>query len=303
VKELKLGWIGLGNMGTPIAENLLKAGYSVTVFNRTRDKEKELIAAGATSGDSPHQLMQNCGVIFTMVSDDAAVKSVFEGDQGLLTKAIPGKLIINMSTVSPETSRYLAKICNQQKVEFLEAPVSGSVKQAQDRTLIILAGGDAGIFQKAKPCFEAIGKLTIYFGENGKASSAKLAINYLVALTVQALAETVLFATKSGVRKEDIITLINESALASPMIKVKVPSILNNSYPAAFALKLMAKDLRLVKQTGLESPLFEPVYNSFQQAEIDGLGEEDLMAIIKFLEKFRDSNSENDLMKGKNIMR
>jgi 3-hydroxyisobutyrate dehydrogenase len=298
MESLKLGWIGLGNMGTRIAKNLLTAGYSVTVFNRTRDKEKELIDAGASSADSPQQLMQNCAVIFTMVSDDAAVKSVFEGEQGLLTKAIPGKLIINMSTVSPETSRYLATICNQKKVEFLEAPVSGSVKQAQDRTLIILVGGDAEVFQKAKPFFEAIGKLTLYFGGNGKASSAKLSINYLLALTTQALAETVLFATNSGVRKEDILTLINESALSSPMTKLKTPSILNNSYPTAFALKLMAKDLRLIKQTRLKSPLFEPVYTSFQQAEMDGLEEEDLMAIIKYLEKSRNSTPEIDLKYG-----
>src|ERR1700730_6568696 len=205
MEKLKLGWIGLGNMGTPIAKNLLKAGYSVTVFNRTRAKEKELIAAGASTADSPQQLMQNCDVIFIMVTDDAAVKAVFEGDQGLLTKAIPGKLIIDMSTVSPETSRYLAKICNEKKVEFLEAPVSGSVKPAQDGTLIILVGGDARVFQKAKPLFEAIGKLTLYFGGYGAGSSAKLAINYLVALTIEALAETVLFATNSGIRKEDIL--------------------------------------------------------------------------------------------------
>ena len=285
MEKLKLGWIGLGNMGIPISKNLLKAGYSVTVFNRTRDKEKELLAAGASSVDSPQQLMQNCDVIFTMVSDDDAVKAVFEGDKGLLTKAIPGKLIIDMSTVSPVTSRYLATICNKQKVEFLEAPVSGSVKQAQDSTLILLTGGDAGVFQKAKPFFDVIGRLTLYFGEIGTGSSAKLAINYFVALTIQAMAETVLFATNIGVRKEDILTLINESACASFQTKVKAAPILNNSYPAAFALRLMAKDLRLIKQTGLKSPLLEPVYNSYQQAEKDGLGDEDLMAIIKYLEK------------------
>ena len=291
MEKLKLGWIGLGAMGTPISKNLLKADYPVTVFNRTRNKEKELLDAGASSADSPRQLMRNCDVIFTMVSDDVAVKAVFEGDQGLLAQAVPGKLIINMSTVSPETSRYLATICSEQNVEFLEAPVSGSVKQAQDHTLILLVGGEARVFQKAKPLFEVIGKLVLYFGGIGAGSSAKLSINYLVALTIQAMAETVLFGVDSGLSKEDIVALINESGCASFFTKSKAASILNNSYPAAFALKLMSKDLRLIRQTGLKSPLFEPVYNSFQQAEKDGLGEEDLMAIIKYLKKPNNWNS------------
>jgi 3-hydroxyisobutyrate dehydrogenase len=130
-----------------------------------------------------------------------------------------------------------------------------------------------------------IGKLILYLGGNGAGSSAKLTINYLVALTIQALAETVLFGTNSGVSKENILTLINESGCSSFLSKIKAPSILNNSYPPAFALRLMAKDLRLIKQTGLNSPLLEPVYNSYQQAEKNGLGEEDLMAIIKYLGK------------------
>ncbi|WP_231507396.1 NAD(P)-dependent oxidoreductase [Flavobacterium sp. ZB4P23] len=140
MNKIQLGWIGLGNMGNPMVMNLLKAGFQVSVFNRTKEKEAPLLASGAKSASSLHELLQTCDVVLTMLSNDAAVKEVFEGPTGLLSKAHPGKTIINMSTVAPETSRYLNTICNQHQVHFIDAPVSGSVKPAQDGTLVILVG-------------------------------------------------------------------------------------------------------------------------------------------------------------------
>ncbi len=280
----KLGWIGLGNMGTPIVKNLLKAGFEVTVFNRTKEKEQPVIEAGATSAENAAALIDNCDVVFTMVSDDNAVKALFEGEAGLLASAKPGKLIIDMSTVSPETSKYLADACQQKQIDFLEAPVSGSVKPAQDGTLIILVGGSAETYQKAKPMFDVIGKLSLHLGENGVGSSAKLAINYLLALVLQGMAETVLFASQNGVKKEDMLTIINEGAIGNAIMKLKTPAILSNNFPPAFALKLMAKDLRLAKAAGMDLPLSTPLFNSYNEALNKGLGEEDVMAIIKYLD-------------------
>jgi 3-hydroxyisobutyrate dehydrogenase len=278
-----IGWVGLGNMGTPIAKNLLKAGYKVTVYNRTKSKEQELLEAGAASAPSLESLWQQCDIVFTMVSDDAAVKAIFE--EGLLSSAPSGKLVIDMSTVSPATSRYLAEQCHKKGLQFLDAPVSGSVKPAQEGTLVIMVGGEEKAYETAKPLFDVIGKIALHLGDSGAGSSAKLAINYYLGLSIQGLAETVLFASRNGIATEDMLKIINEGALANAITKGKSTNILQNDFKAAFALKHLAKDLRLAYETGLRMPLSSPLLESFQNALGEGLGEEDVMAIIKYLDK------------------
>jgi len=283
MNQLKLGWIGLGNMGNLMAKNLLKAGFELMVYNRTRSKENELIEAGASSAESPQQMLQACDVVITMLSNDAAVKEIFDGTNGLLSNSITGKLLIDMSTVAPETSRYLSGRCSDHRMNFLEAPVSGSVKPAQDGQLIILVGGTVANYEKAIPVFNVLGKLSVHVGEAGVGSSAKLAINYLLGLNLQGLAETILFAEKNGVSKKDMLTIINEGACGNGITKIKSAAILNNDYPAAFALKHLVKDLQLAKDAGLDTPLITPLFNSYRQALAEGLGDEDVMAIIKSL--------------------
>ena len=283
MNKLKLVWIGLGNMGKPMVENLINANFELVVFNRTKEKETELVQAGAKSANSPQQLLEICDIVITMLSDDEAVKAVFEGESGLLAKEQPGKLIINMSTVSPETSRYLSEISSENQLHFLEAPVSGSVKPAQDGTLIILVGGTEKNYNKAKPIFDVLGKVALHVGAIGVGSSAKLAINYFLGLNLQGLAETVLFAEKNGVSREDMLAIINEGACGNGITKLKSSSILNNSFPAAFALKHLVKDLRLAKEAGLDAPLINPLFDSFNNAQNLGLANEDVMAIMKSL--------------------
>lgn len=290
MNQLKLGWIGLGNMGNPMAKNLLKAGFQLMVYNRTKSKENELVDAGASSTDSPQQMLQACDVVITMLSNDAAVKEIFEGTNGLLSNSVAGKLLIDMSTVAPETSRYLSGRCSDHQMNFLEAPVSGSVKPAQDGQLIILVGSTFINYEKAIPIFNVLGKLSVHVGEAGVGSSAKLAINYLLGLNLQGLAETILFAEKNGVSKTDMLTIINEGACGNGITKIKSPSILNNNYPAAFALKHLVKDLQLAKDAGLDTPLITPLFDSYQKAQQEGLGDEDVMAIIKSLENKRGSS-------------
>ena len=279
----KIGWIGLGNMRNPMVKNLLKADYEVTVYNRTKEKEQELINLGATSAASPEELIKKCDIVFIMLTNDDAVKEVFQNKNGLLLTPETDKLIINMSTISPETSRYLAEICDKHKINFLEAPVSGSVKPAQDGTLIILAGGNENDYKKAKPLFEILGKSSLLLGKIGVGSSAKLAINYFLGLNIQGLAETVLFAEKNGVSREDMLKIVNSGACGNAITDLKTPSLLFNQYPPAFALKHLYKDLNLAKNEGLDSPLFPPLLESFQKAQDSGMGEEDVMAIIKSL--------------------
>lgn len=285
MNKLRLGWIGLGNMGNPMVKNLLNAGFEVTVHNRTKEKESQSIEAGASSANSLQELMENCDVVLTMLSDDAAVKEVFDGPSGLLNRESPGKIIINMSTVSPATSRYLATNCSKREVTFIDAPVSGSVKPAQDGTLVILVGSTAESYEKVKPIFDVLGKISIHVGAAGVASSAKLAINYLLGLNLQGLAETIIFAENNGVSKEDMLNIINEGACGNGITKIKSTSILEDSYPAAFALKHLVKDLGLAKEAGLNTPLIEPLFDSYAAAQYEGLGDQDVMAIIQSLRK------------------
>lgn len=276
----KIGWIGLGKMGIPMSQQLIKAGYPVTVYNRSTDKEDTLKAMGASTAASPGKLIAQTDVVVIMVSDDAAIDAIFNGDNGLLSAHASGKLIINMSTVSPAISEQMARLCEQQGNSYLDAPVSGSVKQADEGTLVIMVGGDEKVFNQAKPILEKIGKLTMLVGNTGAGNKAKLVINTMLSVYSQGLAEAVVFAEQNGIKTEDLVTLLNNGAMGSPYIKIKGEAIINNNYTAAFALKHIAKDLRLAKDIGLKSPLGNLAYQTFQDAEAK-LGDEDIIAVIK----------------------
>jgi 3-hydroxyisobutyrate dehydrogenase len=199
---------------------------------------------------------------------------------GLNTVTAKGKVIINMSTVSPGISKEMAALCKEKNNDYLDAPVSGSVKQAEAGQLVIMVGGEEDVFQRVKPILESLGKLAMLLGGHGAGNAAKLAINTLLAFHAQGLAEAVVFARQNKIKTEDVITLINNSALGSPFIKIKGDAIINHDFTAAFALKHIAKDLRLAKDEGLATPLAEVAFQTFQQAE-PMFGEEDIIAIIK----------------------
>lgn len=274
----KVGFIGLGNMGIPMAHNLIKANYQVAVFNRTIGKADDLLSAGATASSSPAQLLTDCDVVILMVSDDKAINELVHGIDGLLNAEAEGKIIINMSTVSPANSQQIEKILH--KHHYLDAPVSGSVKQAQEGSLVIMVGGDKAAFENAKPIFDCLGKLALWLGQSGSGNSAKLAINALLAFHAHGLAEAVAFATKQGIAATDLLTLLNNGAMGNVFMKIKGDAILNDNFTAAFALKHIVKDLRLANDAGLKSPLAIAAKNSFEAAQ-DDLGEEDIIAIYK----------------------
>ncbi|QNF32177.1 NAD(P)-dependent oxidoreductase [Adhaeribacter swui] len=284
-----IGWIGLGKMGTPMARKLVDAGYSVTVYNRSKEKEAALRSSGVSSAESPAQLMQQATVIFLMVSDDAATREIFTNEQGLLQAQATGKIIINMSTVSPGVSQEMANLCQQQQHHYLDAPVSGSVKQAEEGQLVIMVGGEEAVFNQVKPILDQLGKLTLRVGNTGAGNTAKLAINTLLGFYAQGLAEAVIFAQQRGIQPQDLLTLIGNSALGNIFTKLKGEAILANNFQPAFALKHIAKDLRLAQQEGSHTPLAEVVQATFEQAE-PSLGEEDIIAIIKHLSAENTSN-------------
>jgi 3-hydroxyisobutyrate dehydrogenase len=280
----RIGWIGLGNMGIPMSQQLIKAGYPVTVYNRSKEKEASLKAAGAAIASSPNELIQQTDIVFIMVSNDEAISEIFNGDTGLLSAKAAGKIIINMSTVSPGISKQMAALCRDQDNDYLDAPISGSVKQAEEGQLVIMVGGEANTFEQAKPILEKLGKLALLVGGNGAGNTAKLAINTLLGLHAQGLAETVLFARQNNIKTEDMLTIINNGAMSNVFAKIKGDAILNDNYQAAFALKHIAKDLRLAKAEGLNSPLAQAAYQTFQAAEAV-YGNEDIIAVIKQIGK------------------
>ncbi|MEO7211371.1 NAD(P)-dependent oxidoreductase [Mucilaginibacter sp.] len=275
-----IGWIGLGLMGTPMSQQLITAGYPVTVYNRNKDKETALKEMGADTAASPADLIEQVDVIIIMVTDDKAINDIFKGEQGLLSAKTTGKVIINMSTVSPAISKEIAALYAEQGNAYLDAPVSGSVKQAETAQLVIMVGGDAVAFEKVKPVLEAMGKNATLIGEVGAGNVAKLAINTLLSIHAQGLAEAVVLAKQNGIAPETLLNLLNSGALANPFMKIKGDAILNDNYAAAFSLNNIVKDLKLAKDIGLSTPLGEAALSTYSAAQAE-FGEEDLIAVIK----------------------
>ena len=286
----RIGWIGLGNMGVPMVKNLLKAGFEVTVYNRTAAKAAPLQEAGAKLAVSPAALWETADTIITMVADDAALQQIHQGKDGLLAGAAAygpgarsGATLKDMSTVSPATSRDLAAKLAAGGVDYLDAPVAGSVKPAELGQLVIMVGGKKEVYERAAPIFEKLGKAQFYLGQQGSGNNAKLAINTLLAFNMQGLAESVLFASEHGIRPEAMLAIIGESAVANAITKMKTANILQANYQPAFALKHLAKDLRLAQGQGLHTPAGEVIHDSYQQALVEGWGEKDISAIFPFL--------------------
>lgn len=279
---MNLGWIGLGKMGKPMSESLIKAGHSVTVYNRTKSKEAPLKEDGAATAATPKELVGKTDAIFLMISDDKAVDDVFRGRDGIMEADVKDKIVVNMSTVSPEISREMASALEEKGGHYLDAPVSGSVKQANEASLVIIAGGKKDIFEKMKPLLETIGKKAILVGDTGAGNVTKLAVNTFLGVVTQGLAEVINFSRTKNIKTEDLMDILNNSALGSPFVKIKGDAAMQEDYNAAFTLSHLTKDLRLAQEAGLNAPLGNAAYQTFSKSE-EELGGEDVIAIIKKL--------------------
>jgi len=280
----KIGWIGLGHMGVPMARNLMAAGYPLLAFNRTPDKAAAL---GCATAESPAALAAAVDVVVTMLSDDAAQEEVLFGPGGVAEGLRRGQTVVNMGTISPGASRAAAERLAKLGVEVLDAPVSGSVKPATEGTLVILVGGKAETFERCLPIFGVLGKRAFHFGAAGQGARAKLAVNMILGLTLQSLAEAVVLGEKSGLDRAMLLEMIGEAAVASPIVKLKLPSIAADDFTAAFPLKHMAKDFRLAvaeaAEVGAVLPITATAKESYGRAEAHGLGDLDIMAILQAL--------------------
>ncbi|KMQ69422.1 2-hydroxy-3-oxopropionate reductase [Chryseobacterium sp. FH2] len=281
MNEEKLGFIGLGNMGHPMAKNLEKAGFSLSVFNRTTEKAEDFKEKSKIS-NTVGELVENSDIIFTMLTNDDAVKAVYEE---IFSKNITGKLFIDMSTISPEATNGIANAIKIKEGFFLDAPVAGSTKPAAEGNLLIMVGGEEKDLQRATPYLQKLGKNIKHLGENGKGIAAKLSINYFLSIIYQGLAETVLFSEKLGIERKDMLGIINESASGSGATKVKTPLLESENYSPAFALDLMLKDILLAKNSGADFPLSKTLIETYQAAHDKGFGKDDVIGIINYLKE------------------
>ncbi len=279
-------------MGELMAMNLLKAGYSIHVYNRTVEKTASLVKEGAIRESSAKELVERCDVSFIMLSDASAVKDVLTKEDGVLAGLLPGKVIVDMSTISPEDSRSFAQLVTKRGGIYLDAPVSGSVGPAKEGQLVILVGGEESAKEACQPYFDVLGKETIYFGENGKGSAAKLSINLLLAIVGQGVGETLLLAEKAGLERGKVLEMISQSAMTTPLFAGKREMYEKEEFPAAFMLKLMAKDLGLINEQAhrldVNLPLAEAAKDTYMSARDSGEGDSDMAAV--FVELKRKNN-------------
>lgn len=281
----RIGWIGLGNMGTPMVTNLIKAGFEVAVYNRTGSKITGLVELGAKATTSIKELVDFADIIVTMVSDDYAVRSIYDGDNGVFScSRLGGKICVDMSTVSPEVSKELAYKAEALSMLYLDAPVSGSVKPAQDGLLVIMVGGSRLAFQSVKPMFDVLGKYSVYLGDSGSGNAAKLAINLMLAFYFEGMAEMTILANKCGIGTAEMMSILNEGAMGCGISKIKTANFVNNDFSPAFALKHLAKDLRLAREQGLSTKVGLEIETNYRKAMDAGMGELDSAAIVKFLD-------------------
>ncbi|BCR06952.1 3-hydroxyisobutyrate dehydrogenase [Desulfuromonas versatilis] len=281
----KFGFLGLGIMGSAMAANLVRAGFEVVVWNRNPEKCAPLVALGARQADSPRQVVEQCGVTFAMLADPAAAEAVCFAGGGVLEGLPPGHGYVDMSTVDAETSQKIGAAVLARGGRFLEAPVSGSKKPAEEGTLLILAAGDAGLFEEARPALDKMGKQSFYLGELGNGAQMKLVVNMVMGGMMAIFAEALALAEKGGLDPRQLLEVLAGGALANPMFKGKGSAMLAGDFTVNFPLKHMQKDLRLALRLGDEvaQPLFAAATanEAFKKARSLGLGEEDFSALFR----------------------
>lgn len=283
----ELGYVGLGVMGKAIVRRLLDAGHGVTVWNRTREKAEPLLAAGARWADSPREVAEGSEIVFTMVTNTAAVRAVTDGEDGILAALGPGKIYVDMSTASPANARELAKEVAATGAQMLDSPVSGtSITVAQGKASLMV-GGTADAFDRARPVLEAIGPRVIHVGPSGSAVTMKIAVNLSLAVQMLAFSEGVLLAEKTGISREKAVEVMLASVIASPMVAYRGPLVLGHPEEVWFDCHMMQKDMTLALELGreLEVPLpTTAVTNELLSAANGmGIGEHDFAVLFDVL--------------------
>ena len=289
-----VGLIGLGLMGRPMGLNLLKAGYKLTVWNRTASRAESLVAAGAKLVKSPSEVAATSEVLITIVSDPPALEEVLWGtasgaDSGALGALRPGSIYIDSSTVSPALARKISSASGERQIAFLDAPVTGGTWGAEKGELVFMVGGDAQVLKNAEPIFSVLGKRWFHLGPNGAGQTIKLAMNLILALQVDALAEALALVGAAGLQGEKLVEVLQSSMARAAVLDVKAPLLLKGEYPPSFPLRLMHKDvglaLDLAKEAGVTLPAAAAAYSTYSTVKAAAKEDLDYAAVKKFWER------------------
>lgn len=286
---MKIGFIGLGIMGKPMAKNLLKAGHDLVVFDVIKENVDEVVKAGAKAAASSKEVAQECRVIITMLPNSPHVKSVILGENGVLEGATEGTIVVDMSSIAPIASQEIEKECANKGVRMIDAPVSGGEPKAIDGTLSIMVGGDKAVFDEVYDVLKLMGASAIHCGNIGAGNTTKLANQVIVALNIAAVSEAFMLSTKAGVDPVKVFDAIKGGLAGSTVMNAKIPMITEGNFKPGFKIDLHIKDLNNALETGhsvgAPLPLTASVMEMLQGLHADGFGQNDHSAIALYYEK------------------
>jgi 2-hydroxy-3-oxopropionate reductase len=284
----KVGFIGLGIMGKPMAKNLMDAGYELTVHNRSREPVDELAEDGAAAASSPKEVAENSDVIVTMLPDSPQVEEVVAGEDGVLEGVREGALLVDMSTISPVVTEELAEAVKKKGASMLDAPVSGGDVGAIEGTLSIMVGGSEEDFERSKPLFDVMGKIVTHVGPTGAGQVVKACNQIVVALTIEAVSEALVLGSKGGVSPEKILDVLSGGLAGNKVMEVKREKFLSHTFDPGFRSELHHKDLGIALAAGREYGVALPVTAIVDQMLLSmkkkGWGGEDHSALLRVIE-------------------
>src|SRR5947209_1258102 len=286
--KTSIGFIGMGHMGSHMAQRLLDADYQLTVYDRTRQKAKALGQRGARVAPTPKDLAANCQVVMVFVTNHEAQQGVMFGPEGALAGTHAGSVIIDLSTVSPDASRRLYHAAKEQGVSMIDAAVSGSVPQVEQGSLVIFIGGEQKTYQECKPLLDVLGHNSFFMGASGMGTTMKLVVNTLLGLGMQALAEAIALGEKAGLEKGLLLDVLGQTAVLTPGQKSKLENVRREQYPTNFALSLMHKDLSLVLSQAYDLSVSMPATAAAQQMSTAAMAQgmdADFSIMIQFMEQ------------------
>jgi 3-hydroxyisobutyrate dehydrogenase-like beta-hydroxyacid dehydrogenase len=284
----QLGFVGIGYMGRPIAQRLLKAGFRLTAYDRHRTKAEELIQYGGTVAENVAELSSNCDVVLSCLASDEAVLNIYKGADGAFANAHRGSLVIDLSTVSPQISQELSRLGSEHGVGVLDVTISGSTPAAEQGALTLFGGGDQGCFAAADSIFRAIARKYFYLGPSGSGATMKLVVNSLLGIGMQAVAEAVALGEKAGLDRNRLLEVLAETAVVAPAHLGKLEKAMKSDYNPQFPLRLMNKDfgliLNLAAAVGAQMPATRAAFEVNAAQSVEGQ-EQDFSAVILEMEK------------------
>ena len=284
---MKVAFIGMGTMGAPMALNILKAGHEVIVHNRTREKERPLVDAGALRAGTPREAAAGAGIIITCVSDTPDVEAIVLGDEGIIHGATAGSLLVDMSTISPTATRQMAATLAEKEIRMIDAPVSGGSEGAQNASLAIMVGGAAADVRHAMPVLEAMGKTITHVGGIGSGQITKAINQVILAGTFMGVAEGMVLGMKAGLDMQKVIEAISGGAAGSWVLSNRAMNMVKNTYPLGFRARLHHKDLRIALEAARDLGVTLPASALMDQMENGiigrGYGDEDMSAMARTL--------------------